>query len=832
MFQNYIKMAFRSFLRNKLFSAINVIGLAIGLAACILIMLFVRDEFSYDTQWANADKIYQVNTTFSFPGGAPETSSRVSGRARNQLALSFPNEIEAAARINRMDVIATIGENIYNDKIHWADPELLDIFNFEVVAGDMRQALSDNASIAINESLANKYFGDQNPIGQAIELRVYDLQRDYRVAAVMKDLPHNTALTFQALVMIDEADFEGYSWEFTDWYSANGWTFLKLHEGVQAEHLDSRFPSFVNSNIEVPPYVSTEKGVKASDYWNYSVQKLTDVHLRAIGDGQMKSGSDFVKVASFITIAGLILLIACVNFINLSTAKATKRAKEVALRKVLGANRGQLVVQYLGESMLLVFVSLLLGLVIVEAVLPSFAGFLEKALYLDYSDGTLLQTLVALVVGVGTLAGLYPAFVIAGAKPGHVLKANKSSDTNGSSALRQGLVVFQFAISIGLIIATGVTYGQMQYATNMDIGYNKKNLLSIMNVGRDGAVDSKETLLEEVSRMPGVTAAALAGFRPAGNFGVNRSVKLPNDSSKGISLSNQLVDHDFFETFEIELLAGRTYDEARLADGLPSKDGAKPGDLLEGTVVLNRAAVRKIGYGTPDQAIGKDVRVSVGSVDGETIYADLEIMGVVSDMLFHRPREEKKAEAYYLEREGWKGSLVVRFYGDAGPLLAQVETLWKSLVPTLPFQYEFVDDVVNASFEREQHLAMLLGVFAMLAVAIACLGLYGLASFTAERRTKEIGVRKVLGATVIDIVRLLVWQFSKPVLLANLIAWPVAAWSMIGWLETFPYRMELWYLAPLCLIAGMTTLAIAWATVGGNAAKVARTNPIKALRYE
>lgn len=832
MFQNYLKTAFRSLLRNKLFTAINILGLAVGLAACILIMLFVRDEFSYDTQWAGSDRIHQVNTTFSFPGSAPETSSRVSGRAKASLALYFPEEIEASTRINRMDVIINIGDAAYNDKIHWADPEILDVFNFKAVAGDMQQALGDNASIALSESLAQKYFGDADPIGKTLTLSLYDLKRDYRVAAVMEGLPHNTTLHFQALVMIDEADFEGYSWEFTDWYSANGWTFLKLKDGVSASYLNNLLPGFVDTNIEVPPYVSTDKSVKASDYWNFSVQKLQDVQLHAIGDGLMKPAGDYVKVMTFVTIAGLILLVACINFVNLSTAKATKRAREVALRKVLGAHRGQLVVQYIGESTILVMLSLLLGLVLVEFTLPSFAEFLGKDLSLNYADGALLQTLVALVLGVGTLAGIYPALIITGFMPAQVLKANKSSETAGSTALRQGLVVFQFAISIGLIIATGVIYGQMQYSTTMDIGYNKKNLISILNVGRDDASEIKQTLREEVSRLPGVTGVALAGFRPAGNYGVNRSVKIPDQDTDGISLANQLVEYDFFDTYQIPLLAGRQYDKARSTDGLPSMDGVKSGDLLQGTVILNKAAVAKIGFGTPEQAIGKAVRVSMGQLDGETIFADLEIIGVIPDMLFHRPRAEKQAEAYYLDRTGYKGSLVARFEGDPSQLVARIETLWKSLAPNLPFQYEFVDDVVDASFTRERHLAMLLGTFALLAILIACLGLYGLASFTADRRTKEIGIRKVLGATVVDIVRLLVWQFSKPVLLANLIAWPIAAWSMIHWLETFPYRMDFWYLAPLCLIAGMTTLAIAWVTVGGNAAKVARTNPIKALRYE
>lgn len=832
MFRNYFQTTFRNILANKVYAFINIFGLAIGLAACVLIMLFVRDEFSYDTQWQNAESIYQVNTTFSFPGSAPVTSARVTGRAKENLSLYFPEEIAAVARINRMRTIVGHDGDVFAETIHWTDPELLDVFNFDVVAGDLTLALSDNASIALSQSMAKKYFGDDNPVGQTLELSLYEIKRDYRIAAVFNDLPQNTTLEFQALVMIDETDFEGYAWEFQDWYSANGWTYIKLQRGVGADYLNGQMKRFVNDNIEVPAYVTTEKGASASDFWNFSVQKITEIQLEAKARGLMKPAGDIVKVMTFITIAGLILLVACINFINLSTAKATKRAREVALRKVLGARRAQLVMQYLGESILLVLVSLMLGLVMVELTLPTFAGFLGKELMLDYTDAALWQTLAALVLGVGTLAGIYPALVITGSKPAHVLKANKSAETTGSVSLRQALVVFQFAISIGLIVATGVIYGQMHYSTNMDIGYNKNNLLSVLNIDRDSAADIKETLRDEVARMPEVTSVSLSGFRPVGNFGVNRSVKISNEASDGISLANQLVDHDFFNTFQIPLLAGRTYDRAHSADGLPSAEGAKPGDLLQGTVVLNKAAIAKIGYGTPDQAIGKVVRVAVGRLEGDTIYADLEIIGVVADMLFHQLRTEKRAEGYYLEQDGYRGSLVARFEGDPTALVQRIGTLWKSLAPTLPFQYEFVDDLVADSFTLERHLAALLGTFAGLAIAIACLGLFGLASFTAERRIKEIGIRKVLGATVRDIVQLLVWQFSKPVLLANLIAWPIATWSMMRWLETFPYRMDFWYLLPLCLIASFTTLAVAWATVGGNAAKVARTNPIKALRYE
>lgn len=832
MFKNYLTTAFRNIIRHRLYSAINVIGLAVGLAACVLIMLFVRDELSYDTHWRDAERIVQMNTGFSMPGTAPSVSARVSGRAKEALSVYFADDMEAITRINRLRTVVQRDGTVHSDTVHWADPGLLDVFDLTPIAGDLRAALSDNASLAVSESFARKYFGDAVPIGEVLTLTVYDLQRDYRVAAVFEDLPHSTTLEFQALAMIDEGDFAAQSWEFADWFSANGWTYIKLREGVSVEAFNAQLKTFVDSNIAVPSWLSTEPGVTASDFMNYVVQSLTEVQLDAIGTGLMKPGGAQQKVMAFASIAGLILLVACINFINLSTARATQRAREVALRKVLGANRRQLMTQFLGETSLMVFGALILGLVLVELVLPTFGGLLDKRLALDFFDGDMLIALAGLTVMIGVLAGTYPALVLSGFLPARVLKANKSAETKGSSRLRYGLVVFQFAVSIGLIVATGVTFGQMYYASNMDLGYNKDGLISVLNVGRKDAAPVRETLRQQIAQLPGVTSVGGVLSWPGGNASINRTMRVPGGQSDNVSIGLQEIDYDFIRTYEVPLLAGRNYDRSRSSDGMPPRDALSGGSVPEGSVILNRLAVAELGLGSVQEAVGRRIRIERGRAeDGSQLYADLRIVGVVGDMLFHRPRGERIAEAYYLENSNAR-SLSVRFEGDPQQLVQQIAGLWQSHAPAVPFQYEFVEDVIADKFTTERHLAALLGTFAALTIFVACFGLYGLASFTAERRTKEIGVRKVLGATVADIVRLLVWQFSKPVLLANLIAWPVAIWSMMRWLETYPYRMDFWYLVPLCILASMTTLAVAWVTVGSNAARVARTNPIKALRYE
>jgi len=830
MFRNYLITAFRNLFRHKLYSAINVIGLAVGLAACILIMLFVRDELSYDTQWKNADRIHQLYTGFNFPGSSPVVSSRVSGRAKEALTAYFSEDIEHAVRFNRMRSVMQRGDSVFSETIHWTDPDVLNVFDLTPVSGDLQAALNDNASLAVSESFAAKHFGNADPIGETVTLTVYELQRDYRIAAIFKDLPHNTTLQFQALAMIDETDFEGQSWEFADWFSANGWTYLKLQPGVSAERISERLKSFVDTNIEVPGWLSKDAGAKASDYMSYQVQPLADVQLAAIGVAHMKPAGAQVKVIAFASIAGLILLVACINFVNLSTAKAAQRAREVALRKVMGAGRGQLIVQFLGESLLLVAFALLMGLVLVELTLPMFGSFLGKEIALKYLDGTSVAVFIGIVTLIGILAGAYPALVLSGFLPARVLKANKSAEMAGSSRLRYGLVVFQFAISIGLIVATGVIYGQMYYATNMDLGYDKDQLLTINNVGSKDVQNARDAFKREIERLPGVSSVAGVLSWPGGNADIARSLSVSDGDSVSIGLQN--IDYNFLDTYRLPLLAGRNYDRARSTDGMPSAQGALSGSVLQGSILLNELAASDLGLGSPAEAVGKSVRLNAGRNEaGDMIPADLEVIGVVPDMLFHAPRGERSSEAYYLSDGNFR-SFAVRFEGDPQVLVTQIGALWSSMVPTVPFQYEFVDDVVAEQFLTERHLAILLGTFALLAIVIACLGLYGLASFTAQRRTKEIGVRKVLGATVMDIVQLLVWQFSKPVLLANLIAWPVAVWSMMRWLETFPYRMDFWYLVPLCALASITTLAVAWATVGSNAAKVARTNPIQALRYE
>lgn len=833
MFQNYLQVAIRSILGNRLYSAINVVGLAVGLAACILILLFVRDELSYDKFWKNADSIYRVQTTFNVPGREPFVLVLAPGPLKDAADRYFDQEIEASTRFAGLSPIVQYEDRVLRESIHWTDPEAASIFDLQVVAGDLEAALSDNSSLAINESFARKYFGDEPALGQVLTLNNFDIQRDYRIAAVFEDLPHNSVLDFQALAMIDEQDFTGTPSLFEQWFSVNTMFFMQLKDGVSIDQINSQITQFIDTGIAIPPG-ALDEDTKPSDIIEFNTMALTDIQLNPSGGGEMKTTGDMQVVVIFATIAGLILMIACINFMNLATAKSTRRAREVALRKVLGANRGQLVTQFIGESILIALFGLALGVVLVELLVSPFGEFLGKELTLDYTDTTTVGVFLGLVAFVGAVGGLYPALVLSGFRPSRILKANRSAETEGSARVRGTLVVLQFAISITLIVVTGVVYGQMFYATTLDPGFNKENLLIVRNVNRAGFEDKQRALFQEVSALPGVLGASYSADAPISGNESNTSVELPGNEQLGsVLIGRQTVDYDFFDVYQIPIIAGRGYAREFANDGIPDSSGADEGELLNGTIVVNEAALRRLGFPSANEAIGELIRVPVGrgGPGQATAYAHLEIVGVASDTNFQSLRTVIRPEMYYLV-DGRYRNLAVRFEGNPLELVARLEAAWRNLTNTIPFRYEFVDELIEAEFLGEQDLATTLGVFAALAILVACMGLYGLAAYTAERRTKEIGIRKVMGARVLDIVRLLLWQFSKPVLLASLIAWPIAVWSTLQWLETFPYRIADWVLIPLCVVAGLIALMIAWATVGGNAARVARSNPIKALRYE
>ncbi len=832
MFQNYFRVAVRNLFKNRLYSVINITGLAVGLAACILISLFVRDELSYDQHWSNASQLHRLHTTFAIPGREPFVTVIAQGPAREALLNYFPQDVAAATRFTNFSAVISYDNKSFNESIHFTDPDTASMFDFDVLDGDMQQALQDNSSLAINRSFAMKHFGTVKAVGEVVTFNLYEIQRDYRIGAVFADLPHNTVLDFQALTMIDEGDWSSRPHMFNQWFTVNNTVYFQLRDNSDINTIDSRLEAFANANISIPAGAISDKEENASDFVFYSTMPITEIQLNPVGLGEMKPTGNKMTVTIFAAIAAMILLIACINFMNLSTSKSTQRAREVALRKVMGARRDQLVLQFLGESILLALIGLLLGLVLVELALPVYSDFLNRQLDLSYSDGITLGILAILVGTVGLLGGVYPALVLSGFRPAWVLKANKTAESSGSALLRNILVVFQFTVSISLIVATATVYGQMLYATNMDPGFNKDQLLSLHGMDRPGAASRQEAIRQKILTLPGVTHATLSSEAPFSSDESNQSVSIPGNPEAGsIIIGTVSIDYYFLETLQIPLLAGRNYSRDYALDAYPVADDLVEGETGTGNMLLNKGALARLGFGTPEQALGRQIELTIGGSPANPVKGLFTIVGVVPDIHFQSLKSVKRPEIYFTNRSPAR-EMLIRYEGDPVKISQQIEALWNSIIPDVPLTYDFADDIAAEEFAQETNTASMLGMFSLLAIVVACLGLYGLASFTAERRTKEIGIRKVLGASVSAIVGLLLWQFSKPVLLANLLAWPIAIWGMVTWLENFPYRLDTWLLLPMCLLAGFIALLISWLTVGGNAARVARSNPIQALRYE
>lgn len=829
MLRNYLVVALRNIVKHRLYTAINVLGLSIGLAACLVIVLFVRDETSYDRFWKRADRIYRLTTTFTAQGREPLSVVRGQGPARDAFLRAFP-ELDAGARLNEMQPTLRVGERVTEETVTWVDPEVLDLLDFDVRAGDLKRALADNSSLAVSRTFATKLFGAEEPLGRTVTFTLGTLVRDYRVAAVYEDLPENTVLSIGAMVRIDEKDFLDQPWRFAAWFSVNNVILFRLREGASIGSVTPRLPDFVDRTIDASPIIGA--GAKASTLIRYRFQKLTDAQLHPVGLGELKPTGDARVVFLFASVAGLILLIACINFMNLATARSTGRAREVALRKVHGAHRSQLVLQFLGESVLMAAVALLIALALVELLLPSFGAFLGKKLVLPYGDPTMLATLGGIVLFVGLVGGTYPALLLSGFRPARILKANRSTEATGSLRLRNALVVFQFFVSIALIGSAAVVWLQMRYTIGRDPGYRRESMLLVRNLDREAVSKVRDVLRNEVRALPGVTSVALSGETPMATQENNMVAEVPGPSGqKGITLGVQDIDEGFLRTYGIQLLAGRDLSIDRATDAYPSPEDLAPGALRPAAALVNRSALARLGLGSPEEALGRTFRTLDGDPEKEPATVELSVVGVIPDIHFQSLQSVIRPEVYVL-RPRRAGHMAVHFSGDPAALVSAVGDVWRRTVPEVPFRFDFLDEVLAKQVEEERRRAILLGTFSFLAVVVACLGLYGLASFAAERRTREIGIRKVLGASVTDIVRLLVWQFSRPVLLANLLAWPVAGWLLLRWLESFPYRIPTWTIAPACLGAGVVTLLVAWLTVGGNAAAVARAKPIDALRYE
>jgi len=812
MFRNYVKIALRNIAGNPLFSLINIIGLAIGLACCIIITVFVSYEVSYDKHWKDADRIYRVTRDFF---GNDLRLAAVAPPIGPLLAEDFP-EIEDITRIFRAPgmSIRLDDTRLREENMVIADGNVFDFFDLEFTSGDPGTALAAPTNIVLSERAADRYFGSEDPMGKTLNIMG---TADLTVTGIFRDLPNNTHMAFELVSSIQVIPVVMGADALENWGSNNYFTYLRLPAGYDPERLSTRFDDFLVKH----------RGEDAPSGTALGLQKLTEIHLTSNRDAEWRSNGSTAVVYTFSAVALVVLLIACVNFMNLTTARSTQRAKEVGIRKVVGAMRSQVTLQFLGESVLLTAFAMLLAVALVEVTLPAFGAFLEKPLAFSLADPLTLSTLLAGTIIVGLFAGSYPAFYLSRFRPVDILKGSASG--SGSGTLRRALVVFQFATSIALLIATGIVIAQMHYARTMDLGFDReRNIVHGLPFFSD-FWEIYEPFRAELEAHPDIESVVYSSRVPSmqnldGSGYVPEGVQITNDSVQG--LSDIKVDAHWFEHYGIEFLAGRPFRTNEMRIEIPTEE--KP--VTKGWAILNESAARRFGW-TPEEAIGKVLRQPTRREMDR--FVNREIVGVIPDIYFSSLHDERKATVYAEPNGNYSRNISIKLApGDPSAAIRQIETTWQKLVPDQPIDWQFLDDSFDGRYRAEQKQAQMFAVFSAFAIFVATLGLFGLASFTTERRTKEIGIRKVMGASVADIVLLLTSDFTKLVLLANLIAWPVAWYFMNQWLTRFAYKAPLGEWAWVFVAAAVAALAAAWITIALQAGRAATSRPVLALRYE
>ncbi|HMB89686.1 MAG TPA: ABC transporter permease [Rhodothermales bacterium] len=793
MFKNYLKIALRNLRKHKLYTAINVTGLAVGLACCLLILLFVRDELSYDRFHANADRIYRVEMDVQGSEGEERWDVTLFSVATN-----LPEAVPGVEEIVRVQpetrpLMARTGTEtrFYEDHVISTEPAFFNIFDFELIQGTAASLAQPN-TVILSESAATRYFPGEDPVGQSIteyEQWSSDAQ-EYEVVGVMADMPHN--VHFRADFLLSMATKLPAFQDRLDHVIANTYVLLKADQSPAA--FEARLPAFVQNTFP-DRYQTREVGL--------ALMPLTRIHLHSVVEDDIEPQGDIRYVYLFSAIALLVLLIACINYMNLATARATRRAKEVGVRKVVGAQRRQLIYQFLGESVLLTGLALIASLALVQLALPAFNGLMEREMSLRLASGQVMAGLALAALFVGVVAGSYPALLLSGFRPAMVLKG--AVRVRSLSALRKGLVVFQFAVSVGLIVSTIIIQQQLHFVQHTRLGFEKDQTLIVH--ARTSLTDQADVFRQALLQQAGIEAVGRGSAIPGERTGITFFSEDQIEHYEGdmFVFDNYDVDAHFTSTLNIKLAQGRGFSDRF------------PGDP-EGAILINETAARELGWEDP---LGKTIQFNAGPRQVVGVLQDFHLEDMHTEIAPVMLQLSPNASRYY----------VVKFNTDNLPvLLASLEQTWARFVPDQPFDYSFLDDDFAAMYRNEQRLGQLFSVFAGLAILIACMGLFGLAAFTTEQRTKEIGIRKVLGATVPNLVGLLSRDFLLLIGLACCIAIPAAYFVMRTWLDDFAYRTEIG--AGTFLMAGGLALLITLATISYQAIKAALANPVKSLRYE
>lgn len=820
MWRNYLTVGIRMLAHSKGYTFINILGLSVGFASCLLILLFVRHQLSYDRWLPESDRIYAVQSTMTGVTEGSLLSARTPRVAAQMLSRELPQIEEAVALTSERSLIEVAGRPRFID-LQFTDPNFFRIFDIPFVRGDPRAALSRPGNLVLTESEAARLFGRRDPLGATVTLSYRGDDKEMVVSGVIRDVPDNSHLRLGFLTPYANAMYGVSEGEAGSWSQLSGYVYVRLADGQSVNDVREAIPDIVRRNIP------DDAEAHPTDL---RLVPVGDIYLDHSHEGSMKPGGDRVALFAFSLIALLILTIACVNFVNLATAQTSRRAREVALRKALGAHRGQLIGQFMTEALMVTLFAILVALAIVELALPTFAELVSADLVLRYlgPDGVVVPILL-LAGAVTLICGVYPALVLSRQQPGTLLRTYQGA-VQGSGRIRNLLVVTQFAISIALIICTAIVYAQTSHARTADPGYDQRGLLVVENVHR-AAPDTRRSFYERVRAMREVRSVARSDVAPADDQENSGQFQRPGNT-RPIFLNYNSVDWGFRDALRLPLLAGRFFDEARPADDASvgyNPYGEDAEALLAGgaNVVVSASAARRLGFANPADAIGQRI-LSPFLSRAELVPST--IIGVVGDAQYRSVRDQVRPTVYYVNSTPFT-YLIARYRAsDPAAFREQVEEIWRQYYPEVPFEADFARDRVSALYLTDEVRGQVFAAATFVAIAVACLGLFGLAAFNAARRTKEIGIRKVFGARSRDIVRLLVWQFCQPVLIANVIAWPVAWWLMRDWLNQFSSRIDLhpgWFVG-----AGALALLIAALTVTAHAIRVGRTNPIHALRYE
>lgn len=818
MLSNYLKVALRSIFRNKLTAFINIVGLALAMTSAVLIYLFVTDEVSFDKYHTHADRIYRATRIFYDKEGVARLHLSSVAPPFGPLLKNDFGEIEVMARTLQSSGVIGVEENgelksFTENDIFLAEPNLFTIFDIKLKSGDPVKDFQRPFTIMLSEKAAKRYFNDTNVIGKRLR---YNNTSDLEITGVFEDFPAQTHWHPDFLisfVTLEDDNIYGRTGLETNWGNNSFSTYLLLSEGTDPKKLATQFPAFIDKHYGA--YAKANFGVAAnfvaSKTTELTLQKVTDVHLHSHLDDEIEVNGNINNVYMMSVIGIFIVLIACFNFINLSTARATKRAKEVGLRKVVGAFKNQLIFQYLSESVLIALFSLLLALLMAFAAVEWLNEFTGKSLVLDLvNNWTLSLGLIAFAVLVGLLAGFYPAFVVSGFKPALVLKGQQGS-VKGKGGIRKALVVAQFSISTVLMIATVITFQQLSYLNTRDLGYDRNQVVTLTYYGL--LARQYDAFYNEMLSASSIKNVGRSSRIPTGRLldSQGSAFVMKGDSlmDTGVNLKYVAVDEEFFNTYGVEVVAGRNFAKGNISD-----------DSL--SFVINEAAVKAIGWKTNEEGIGKDF--SYGGTKGKLI-------GVVNDFHFESLHQEVTPMIFVPIEQAGANYVAVKISGtEMQQGLAHLEKLWKSMLPGRPFEYQFMDDRYARLYEAEQKEGKLFTIFSGLAIFIACLGLFGLATFNTMQRVKEIGIRKVLGASVPGILMLLSKEIIVLIVTANLIAWPVAWYFMNQWLNGFAYHIDMSVVA--YMLSALACIIVALITVSSQTIKAAMTNPANTLRYE